>query len=1553
MTELHTRIAALSPEQRELLERRLADRVVHDPPGGERITARDRSRPAPLSIQQQREWAFGRFRGANNIIGAFRVEGDFDRDILGRALTEVTERHEVLRSTVEEQPDGGLVQVVHPVSAVPVPVDDLTHLGEDEQRSELRRRWEAEVVTPFDADQHHRLRISLLRFGPAEHAVLITTDHSAGDLVSMGFLVEEFAALYKQHSTGCGGLPPVEVQYADFAVWQRGVEVERIDAESEHWRNTLEGVPAGLALPSDRPYPATPTFVGGDLMRELPSAVAVALRRFADDERASLAVVLCAASAVLLHRYTGRQDLVIGEILVGRNRAEIERTLGCFVGALPLRVRVSGEQTLREVVRTARATVVTAYGHQDLPVDAMLDQLDLGPETAVSSLMDMWLDVRTTPTRLEVPGLRILPEPMPSNLAPSPLTLGVNPEADELCLQWLYMTEMFDDETVVLLAGQFERILHEIATSPETTVDGVDLETDPRTVLPAACVGTATPPPTYVELFAARVAQAPHAPAVVCDGVSTSYAELDRDADRLARRLRREGVAEGSLVGILLDRSPRLLTAVLGVLKSGGAYVPLDVDYPPLRSCRVLADAGVEVLLTDGTHESVVAGAAPEGSAPRTVLVDVPAEPEPGDDAPLSLPAPDSLAYVVYTSGSTGTPKGAMVEHGSLMTFAREVQERLGLGSGDRFLQFASPGFDVLAEELFPVWLAGGCVVVPARSVTNGEDDLADLARRERITVMELPTAFWHEWVRELDRRERDLPDCLRMVVIGGERVLPERVERWRRHGTPLVHCYGLTETTVTSTFFRLDPGDPTPSWPNLPIGTPIPSADLSVLDDRLRPVPVGAVGELHIGGGTLARGYLGRAALTAERFVADPASPRGRLYRTGDLVRRRPDGNLEFHSRVDTQIKVRGYRIEPTEVESALNRQPGVAESVVVAVEPALGDRRLVGYVVAATDGGLDLGEVRRHLQGELPGYMVPAELVALEALPVTSNGKVDRAALPEPTGEPGPSGEQEVEPETPVQELLATAVADVLGRPRVGIHDNFFEIGGDSILAIQVVARAAERGVRLTPFDVFSRPTVASLAAVAAVGPVVDAEQGPVSGPAPLAPSQRWLCTAGAPDVAHWNVSAELEPTGPVDDDDLRATVEQVMLHHDGLRQRLLVAGESTRVRVAAPGDATPVALHDLSDLDEEGQDARLAELVDVAQRGLDPAVGPLTRVLLARRGPRPDRLVIVAHGLVADRTSLGILLDDLAAGLRARRDGTEPTLPAKTTSWQSWARRLARHVGSEDVQGERYHWESVVARASGSLASDGPEPDAPTTVASARTMSTALNRRDTDGVRAVAERLGCRVEEVVLAALGRSLAPCARGDAVRVDLERQDRVAVFPEVDLARTVGRFGHVHPVVLPANPDEPASDAVRAVADHLGAVPGDGVGWQLLRQDSDPVSDPGADLVVRFVTPEPPAERPGLRLLGPADGERSARTPRAYPLEVDLELGDGVITARWTHDPARHRVETVAAAAERLVDELRVMAAPGDDEDGPAPVASDFPLARVDQTQLDELLSRL
>lgn len=1546
MNDLQRRIAALPPAKRALLEARLTDLAPERDAGARRrVVPRDRGEPTPLALTQQREWAVGRFRSANNITGALRLEGNIDLPLLGWVLTEIISRHEVLRTTVRTDDRGLPVQEVQPVAAVPTPIVDLSHLPADEQQRDVERRAHADAARPFAPDDPCRLRVSLLRLRDDIHVALFAADHAASDAWSLAIIVDELTALYRAGPDGRRP-EPLAVQFGDFAVWQRSrFDEAKGAAEVEHWRAVLSGMPTSVQLPADRPYPAQPTYAAEAHVVHMAPELTARVRAYGEQESASLFTILLAAAAVLLNRHLASDDVVIGSLVSGRTVVETERLIGSFANPVPLRMRPSDDRTLRDIVLQARRTMADALEHQDVPFDRLVDGLGLGREAVRTSFSPLWINVLTVgDTTLELPGLRITPEPLVPATASVDLTLNVMPSGDRLLMQWQYMTELFDAPTVALLAMQFEQVLEQVVTAPDIRVRDVVIGEA------ASTTADATPErtdggPGFVELFRRRVAHSPHAPAVVFDGAATSYAELDAMARRIARRLRALGVVRDARVGILVDRSPRMPAAILGVLGSGAAYVPLDPTHPPARLRSTLADAGAAVLVTE-RHLAPVAQNA--GAAVVLLdepgLLDGPGARDDGAASALASPPADALAYVVYTSGSTGRPKGVMIEHGGLAAFAGDVRDRLGLGATDRFLQFASPGFDVLAEELFPVWLAGGAVVVPAAHLISGEDDLLSLIERERVTVIELPTAYWHEWIRELDRLDQTLPSCLRLVIIGGERVLPERIAAWRRRtDVPLQHVYGLTETTVSSTFFRLDPADPETEWPNLPIGTALPSVRLRVLDRWLRPVPGGGTGELYIGGVTVGRGYVGRPELTAERFVADPdpAQPGERLYRTGDLVRQRPDGMLEFVSRVDAQVKIRGFRVEPAEIEAALVTHPEVADAVVTAPEFAPGDRRLVAYVVGNGAAAPMAAAVRSHLAERLPPHMVPSAVVELDAVPLTANGKVDRDRLPTPDDRRTSSDDGGEPPASPAERRLAEIIAGVVGVAEIGRHDNFFEVGGDSILAIQVVARAQEAGMELTPYDLFAHPTAAALVEVVDTGRTVDAEQGEVTGPVPLTPAQRHFCARLDGDPDHWNSSVLLDLAPGVDPALLRDAVGHVLGHHDALRLRFELDGTDTRARIAPHGDGAPVVVHDFSDTSPSAHDRRLATECADLQRSLDLHDGPMVRVALFQMGgARPDRLAVVAHRLAADVASLRIVLEDLETAVVQLSAGEPLRFLPKTTSWRSWAERLHGYAESAEVQAQRGHWSRLSARSTSRLpgAAIGDE-----TEADARTVVDGLDTVDTTRLLAAAEHHGCSLEALLLAALARALRRWTGQTRHVVDLERHDRPELFDDVDLSRTVGWFSRVHPLLLSAEDDAP-EDTLRAVVASLDGVPADGIGWSLLHTASEAAE-------VRFTytgAPVDPVSGAFVVVAESVGDDRSPRLPRGPAIEVDAGCMRGALSVRWRFGGRRYAPDVIRDVAAAHLDEVRALSGAAADS-----ATAAFPLARVDRAELEGLIGRL
>jgi amino acid adenylation domain-containing protein len=1377
MTDLQSRIAALSPKQRTLLESRIAHLTAAR--GTDRIKARDRSLPTPLGIAQQREWAVEQLRAANNVASGFRITGELDVDLLGRVLTELVDRHEVLRSTVELRATGQPVQVAHPVTPVPTPVVDLSRLSPQEQREEVVRTFRTGKLHPFDPKDPLRLRVTLMRLSPDTHMALFAVDHAACDAWSLAILVQDLVALYGMHRNGGPGLPPPEIQFGDFAAWQRAqYDEERLVAELRHWKTTLEGSPAELALPTDRPYPARPTYAGATHVVDLPSALAADIRRFGERENASLSVVILAACAVFLHRYVDQDDLVIGSLVSGRNRVETERMLGFFAIPLPLRIRVTDDLTLRELVHQARDCITTALDHQDVPFDRLVEELGLGRVSAQTSLSRLWINVSSAPaSTLELPGLRISPEPIDLGLASVDLTLFAVPRSGTLQLRWLYMTELFDAESVALLANHFQTVLRELVTEPDRVVGQVELAAlaNPAPAVPAAASGTGEV--GFVELFQRRVAVTPYAPAVICDGVPTSYTDLNRAANRLAHHLRERGIGPESLVGILVDRSPQLAVAILGVLKAGGGFVPLDPSYPPERLAFMLADAKAQALVTQEEQLTRLHNAG-VAVADETILLQGAVPVTDGGDTDLDLSDPTSVAYVVYTSGSTGRPKGVMIEHRSLVTFARDVVDRLGIGAGDRFLQFASSSFDVLVEELFPTWLAGGAVVTTQRLIV-AEDGLWDLVGRERLTVIELPTAYWHEWVRELDRLGRDLPDSLRLVIIGGERVLPERLAMWRRLNVPLAHVYGLTETTVSSTFFRLDPTSPVRDWSNLPIGTPLPSVDLRVLDSRLRRVPAGGVGELYIGGISLARGYLGRPGLTAQRFVADPdpAHPGQRLYRTGDAVRQRADGTFEFISRVDRQIKIRGFRVEPAEIESAVGRHPGIAESVVTLHEPTPGDRRLVAYVVARNGVAPGTNDLRRFLERELPQHMVPSAFVELDELPLNANGKVDRDRLPAPDGDRPELVEDYVEPQTPLQRKLADIVAAVVGVGAVGIHDNFFDLGGDSIQAIQVVARAQQEGLGLSPIDFFENPTVALLgqAARSSNEELVVGPRPPDAEPVLSFDQERlWLENQLRPRTSY-HVGGRRRLVGPLDLDILEASLRVILQRHEVLRTRFpTVDGRPLQVVDDLPEDWR-LDVVDLSDYngDRFGYAERLMD--EQFTTPFDLTNGPLVRCLVVRMGDSEHLLSITAHHIVSDLWSIGLFGRELGALYEAGGDLERSGLPALPIQYRDYAVWQRERLVGEALESHVEYWRRHLAGVPAALTM--PTGERSPGAGGGRVL-TILSKEETAALHNLCRTQGVTLFMMMLACLGTVLTRWSGQQDVVVGASMSDRTDTATE-------------------------------------------------------------------------------------------------------------------------------------------------------------------------------
>ncbi|MGW4820643.1 non-ribosomal peptide synthetase [Streptomyces sp. NPDC004227] len=1061
--DLARRLAALTPEQRARFDALLAERSAED--------------TFPLAVLQRGTWFLEQLRPRNPgyiVPGAVRVEGPLDTGLLRAAVAEIVRRHEALRTTFELR-DGAPVQVVHHHLTVDVPETDLSDPGYTDTD---RQKWiDDTLAEPFDIDTGPLVRARLLRTGPERSVLVVGMHHLISDRWSTAVFLNELSELYEAFDAGHPSpLPELPIQYGDFASWQQ----QQLDnggwqQDLAYWRDHLAGVPSVLDLPTDRPRPAVQGFNGGSVPVDLPPALVGELAALAGRHGATPYMALLAVFQILLHRYTGQDDVVVGVPTALRGRAEVEPLIGYFVNTLPIRADLSGNPGFESALIRVRDACLGAYAHQDVPFELIVADLNTPRDLSRPPVYQVSFSYGREPVpTLAMAGARLTRLPVRSEGARFDLELQAF-DTDGGVTGWFeYDRDLFDEATILRLAGHFRRLVEQVTARPGTPIGDLDLLDDAerhRVVEEWNATGRQWPDGLVHECVEEQVRRAPGAEAVRNDGTSLTYAELNERANRLAHLLRRHGVGRDVLVGVAMERSLELVVALLAVLKAGGAYVPLDTDLPPARLAAIAEDAQPPVVLTHGA----LAGRLPDLGCPVLRMEDLAADlaAQSPDDPGVSVDGED-LAYVIFTSGSTGRPKGVMNVHAALRNRLLWMQDAYGLDAPDRVLQKTPFSFDVSVWEFFWPLMTGATLVVARPGGHRDSAYLADTIAAERITTCHFVPSMLQLFLSEPAEKSAGL----RRVFCSGEELPRDLQDRFLDlHRAELHNLYGPTEAAIDVTAWHCRPGDdPRP----VPIGHPIANTRMYVLDRHGRPVPAGVSGELCIGGRGLARGYLNRPELTAERFTDDPFVPGARIYRTGDLARHRADGALEFLGRLDHQVKLRGQRLELGEIEAVLTRHGTVREAVVVAREHAPGDVRLAAYVTAAGAAAPAAGDLSVHLREFLPEYMVPASFTVLDALPLTPSGKTDRKALPEPRTDRSGLGTRFVAPKDGMEHALADMWRGLLGVERVGMRDNFFDLGGHSLLMAEFrTSLAAGLGHELTMVELFQHPTIESLAA------------------------------------------------------------------------------------------------------------------------------------------------------------------------------------------------------------------------------------------------------------------------------------------------------------------------------------------------------------------------------------------------------------------------------------------------------------------------------------------
>ncbi|NVZ39569.1 amino acid adenylation domain-containing protein, partial [Pseudomonas sp. 21615526] len=1507
----------------------------------------------PLSFAQERQWFLWQLdpqSTAYNLPMVLRLRGNLDLLALQQCFNQLIARHESLRTRFVQR-DEGVSQNILAEAPLDIPLTVLAPQADIE--AAITGFVEAQTGQLFDLNEGPLLRVSLLQIDGQDHILTFVQHHIVSDGGSIQLMVNELVQLYDACQRGeTLVLPALPIQYADYAIWQRHwMEAGERERQLAYWCEQLGDEQPVLALPTDRARPAEQSYRGARFEIALPHALSQRLRQLAQQEKATLFMVLLASFQAFLYRYSGQRDIRVGVPTANRNRVETEHLVGFFVNTQVLRAEVVGEQPFSVLLDQVRQAALGAQDHQDLPFEQLVEALHPQRSLSHAPLFQVMFNHQrmaaagTGALALQLPGLSIEGVAWENRTAQFDLTLETYESDDGIAAALTYATDLFDALTIERLARHWQTLLQGIVEQPHARVGELPLlDVAEREQMVQDWNATSQPFGGLThQVIAAQAERTPDAVALVCEQQQLTYRQLNQRANHLAHRLINMGVGPDALVGIAVERSVEMVVGLLAILKAGGAYVPLDTQYPADRLAYMLQDSGAQWLLTQAAVRDQL-------PIPPGVQVLVLSDTDETLQAnPQVAVQPDNLAYVIYTSGSTGRPKGVSVRHRGLANHMAWMCKTLPLQSSDRILQKTAFSFDASVWEFWLPLMTGAQLVMAQPGLAESLSLLWEQVEAQRITVLQLAPSLLQALLPEASDAQLA---SLNVVLCGGEALSTELSRQLQqRWSGRLINLYGPTEATIDTSSHEV-PVDP--AGPIVAIGKPIDNVRTYVLSEAFEPCPPGAAGELYIGGDSLARGYHLRPGMTAERFIPDPFASRSgaRLYRTGDLVRYRQDGVIDYIGRIDHQVKIRGLRIELGEIEARLLALDGVREAMVLAQGDA-GAQVLVAYIIAAA-GDLQPAplreQIRAGLKANLPDYMVPAHLLFLEQWPLTVNGKLDRKALPLP--DVSQAEHAHVAPQSELEQRIAVIWQDVLKRPSIGVTDNFFELGGDSIISIQVVSRARQAGIRFTPKELFQHQTVQGLAQVAQLAAGVVIDQSAVVGEAPLAPVQIAFFEQPVPDRARWNQSVMLTPRVTLDVALLEQALKHLVTHHDALRMAFTAQAQGWSARYQAPGEYSGALVREARNIDLEA----LEQWGDQAQGSLNLERGPLLRAVLANLNDGSQRLLVVIHHLVVDGISWRILFEDLQKAYQQLASGQRCVLPAKTSSFRAWVERLGQAATADTLRAQLDYWEGLLSGSSTALPVDHPHGSL-----SNRHAMTVHTQLDAQATRQLLQEAPAayrtQVNDLLLSALARVIGRWTGQDSALIQLEGHGREDLFDDVDLTRTVGWFTSLFAVRLPVESD--IAHSIKAVKEQLRAIPDKGIGYGVLRYLGD---EPSRSRLQAL-----PAPRITFNYLGQFDGsfddeqalfapsgearglEQSPEAALGNWLTLNGQVYGGELSLGWTFSGQMFDTSTV----QRLADEYRLellsviahCTAPGNS--GLTP--SDVPLAGLGQRQLDAL----
>ncbi|VXD10550.1 Non-ribosomal peptide synthase, involved in Hassallidin biosynthesis [Planktothrix serta PCC 8927] len=1516
----------------------------------------------PLSLAQRQIW-FNEILSPGNIAYnipiALKLVGDLHQEALKQSFHQIIYRHEVLRTTFAIE-DGEPVQLIHPEGGFELEEKSL-EFSLDDQPDQLKTILERESQSPFNLVNDFLIRGVLYRISNQDHILLVNLHHIISDGWSLGILVQELAEFYRAYLQGSSvSLPELPIQYGDYAEWQvTWLKSQTIQEQITYWKKTLTTPLPNLELLLDKKRPPLQTFHGTVWRQVLPVSLTSSLEAFAKANNATFFMVTLAAYYVLLYRYTGQSDIIVGTVSANRQHSEITTLIGCFVNALPLRADLSGRPTFRQLLQQISLTCVAALANQDVPLELIVEELEIQRNPQRSPIFQTLFALQNAPLgEIQLPGIIATPIYIDNGGAKFDLSLMLEPSGSGWQVALEYNTDLFTAPTAQRLLTHYQHLLTAVLIDPDVDINILPILThsdrQELLTLGSGQETTQEQATNLVELFTHSAHKHANQIAISTTDQEITYQELHQQASQLAAVLQQKGIGIETRVGIYLERSTNLIIALLAVLLSGGTYVPLDPQYPSERLRFIAEDSGITLLLTT---ESLLSHLPIQDR--KILVID---QLEPTQEFTLTTQIlPQQAAYIIYTSGSTGQPKGCVITHNNVVRLMRKTDDWFGFNEKDVWTLFHSFAFDFSVWEIWGALLYGGKLVIVQYLESRSPEAFRNLLQRQGVTILnQTPSAF-----RQLMRADQAFPDKLglRVIIFGGEALELQSLKPWiERYGDNyprLINMYGITETTVHVTYRQITAEDIDQN-PGSVIGLTIPDLSLHILDDTLEPTPIGVRGEIYVGGMGLSRGYINQPTLTATKFIPDPYSlePGARLYRTGDLARRLASGDIEYLGRSDLQVKIRGFRIELGEIEAALTAFPEVAEAIVIAHTVTTEDKRLVAYIV--TNRQMTAEQLRTTLKEQLPDYMLPQAFMFLDTMPLTAQGKIDRQALPIPDWHQSAARQSFLPPQTEAEKVICAVWTKVLEVDGIGVEDNFFDLGGDSILALKVVAEIRRQGWLLTPKEIFQEQTVKRLGVVVERVHSLTIPARTAEGSVLLTPIQKWFFSLNVANPHHWNQALLFEVHQSLEPTTIATAIQTVAAHHDTFRLRF-AKEEGIWQQFYGRNDANLFAFAtlDLSDQDDLMQNAAKSKAVEHLQKSLNLSDGPLAAATYFYLGSnRLPQLLVVIHHLIVDGVSWRILLQDIKEAINGSQ------LAPVSTSFQQWSEFLQNFANSRHLQAERQFWIDTVKTETATLPLDFPNALMENLEGTVKRISRQLTTEQTQIFLTRANKAyRTQPQELLIAALGKTLNQITQKTTFQIIMEGHGRDELSSDLDITRTLGWFTTLYPFCLElSSQDLTVKNLVRTVKEQVRSVPKCGFGYGLLRYLNPETAD---DLAL-----ESPSQI-SFNYLGQVRGE-SGQNRLLNLLNEDVELTrhpegncphiidvmaivvEGQLRVDWLYSSQLHQEETVNQWAESFQQNLAEILAHCCEVSKSISeyTPSDFPLVRISQPNLDSLQER-